>query len=59
MMLKYNRSVIFNNIKNTLGYFSIGIDNKHKEVFFITFDFGNSVTEYACYKNPDHLSFIF
>ena len=44
-------------MKNILGYFSIGIDNKHKEVFFVTFNFENLITEYTCYKNPDHASF--
>ena len=45
-------------MKNILSYFSVGTDNKHREVFFITFDFGNLITKYTGNKNPDHPTFI-
>ena len=41
-----------------LGYFSAGIDNNHRQVFFITFNFENLITEHTRYKNRDHPSFI-
>ena len=41
-----------------MSYFSVGINNKRREVFFITFNFENLITEYTCNKNPDHPSFI-
>ena len=46
-------------MKNILGYFSVGIDSKHAEGFFITFDFKNLITENKRYKNLEDSSFIF
>ena len=46
-------------MKNILGYFSVGIDIKHTEGFFIAFEFENLITENKRYKILDDPSFIF